>query len=245
MRIIFAGPSLAGKLDDIRRDDPELVVAGPAVWGDIARAVVDGAKTIGIVDGCFEQTRSVWHKEILYAMSRGVAVAGAASMGALRAAECAMFGMIGIGEVFHKYESGELVDDSDVALVHATEDFGYQPLSEPRVNVFATLDSMRAEKLMSTAEWQSATATARRTHYAELSYASVLGNLPNTDLRRIQELIAWAKQHPVNIKQQDALRLIEWIKSPPARFEPPRDWTFSPSSQWRAMMSEIEATAAS
>jgi len=245
MRILFAGPSLVGKLDDIQEDDPELVIAGPVVWGDVAKAVLNGATTIGIVDGCFEQTRSVWHKEILYALSEGVSVAGAASMGALRAAECAQFGMVGIGEVFQMYLSGELIDDSDVALVHATREFGYQPLSEPRVNVFATLNALRTARLISTLELQSAMAAARKTHYAELNCSSVLGNLPNVDLRRVQRLIAWANQHRVNVKQKDALQLVEWIKSPETEFVPSGDWRFSQSSQWRAMMSDIDTVAVS
>ena len=244
MRVLFAGPSLAGVIDEVQRDDPELIIAGPVVWGDVAKAVLDGATTIGIVDGCFEQTRSVWHKEILFALSEGVSVAGAASMGALRAAECAQFGMIGIGQVFQMYHSGELVDDSDVALVHATHEFGYQPLSEPRVNILATLDAMRADKMISTLEWQSAKTAARRTHYAELNFSSVLGSLPIIELRRVQRLIAWANQHRVNTKQQDAMQLVEWIKLPETKFAPPGDWSFSQSSQWRAMISDIKNATA-
>lgn len=244
MRILFAGPSLAEKIDDVRRDDPQLEIAGPAVWGDIASAVLDGATVIGIVDGCFEQTRAVWHKEILHALSKGVVVAGAASMGALRAAECASFGMIGLGEIFRKYQTGELTDDSDVALVHATAEFGYQPLSEPRVNMLATLDEMRAAKLLSIVEWQSVVATARKTHYAELNYSTILNNLPVTNLRRVQRLIAWANRHRINVKRQDALELVNWMKSPPTNLSAMHPWSFSETSQWRALMSEISAVKA-
>ena len=52
---------------------------------------------IGIVDGFFHQQPSVWHREILYALSQGVPVFGGASMGALRAAELADYGMTGVG----------------------------------------------------------------------------------------------------------------------------------------------------
>ena len=240
MRVLFAGPSLAGQFEKIRRDDPGLTISGPAVWGDIAKAVLNGATVLGIVDGCFEQTRAVWHKEILYALSEGVIVGGAASMGALRAAECAPFGMVGIGEIFRQYQCGELVDDSDVALVHATEEFGFQPLSEPRVNVLATLDEMMRANLLSALEWQSAAATARHTHYAEFNYSTVLNSLPIADQRRIQRLIAWADRHRVNVKRKDALELVEWIKSQPGNKESTQDWSFSQTSQWRTMMSEIK-----
>ena len=55
-------------------------------------AAVDGRAQV-IVDGSFQWTPAVWHKEILWAMGRGVHVFGAASMGALRAAELDGFGL--------------------------------------------------------------------------------------------------------------------------------------------------------
>jgi hypothetical protein len=239
--MVFVGPSLAGRLEDVRRLDPELVIAGPAVWGDVAKAVIKGAKIIGIIDGCFEQTRAVWHKEILYALSQGVTVAGAASMGALRAAECAVFGMIGIGRIFEQYAGGDLSDDSDVALVHAPAELGYLPLSEPRVNVMATLSAMRGADLLSPLEYQTARAAAQRLHYSELSHLAVINAAGIASLRRVQRLTAWANRHRVDQKQQDALALMDWIRTcPETAGEKPR-WTFSESSQWRALMQELRA----
>src|SRR5688572_32760283 len=48
----------------------------------------------------------------------GVRVFGAASMGALRAAELQPFGMIGVGQVFQAYRRGHLTDDDEVAVAH-------------------------------------------------------------------------------------------------------------------------------
>ncbi|RUX68847.1 hypothetical protein EN904_03020 [Mesorhizobium sp. M7A.F.Ca.CA.001.07.2.1] len=62
------------------------------------RAVLEGRKVIGLIDGLFESGPAVWHKEILFALDAGCRLLGAASMGALRAAECWQFGMIGIGK---------------------------------------------------------------------------------------------------------------------------------------------------
>ena len=55
---------------------------------------------IGIIDGYFEIVPTVWHKEILWAMAQGIHVFGAASIGALRAAELDAFGMRGIGRIY-------------------------------------------------------------------------------------------------------------------------------------------------
>ncbi len=88
MKILFAGPSLAGThyvpappgcADESGGQAVE--VRGPAAQGDIGRAVLQGASAIGLFDGRCEDTASVWHKEILFALSRGVTVLGAASMG--------------------------------------------------------------------------------------------------------------------------------------------------------------------
>ena len=41
---------------------------------------------VGVIDGAFLSGPAVWHREIIWALSQGVQVLGAASMGALRAA---------------------------------------------------------------------------------------------------------------------------------------------------------------
>src|SRR3954466_13321669 len=90
----------------------------PATQGDVTRAVWDGAGTIGLIDGYFENVPAIWHKEILFALSRGVHVFGAASMGALRAAELDAFGMRGIGCIYGWYAAQTIEADDEVALVH-------------------------------------------------------------------------------------------------------------------------------
>ena len=89
--------------------------------GSVFRAVEAGYRRIGILDGHFGNVPSVWHKEILFAMSEGVEVAGAASMGALRAAELHRFGMIGVGRIYRFFRSGLFTDDDELAVIHAPE----------------------------------------------------------------------------------------------------------------------------
>ena len=94
MKVLFVGPSLPDAAVLCGRT---IHVRPPAAHGDVLAAVRAGATAIGIVDGNFEHVAPVWHKEILHALDKGIAVFGAASMGALRAAECHTFGMVGIG----------------------------------------------------------------------------------------------------------------------------------------------------
>ncbi len=95
--IVFTGPTLSAS--DARKE-LEALYLPPAAQGDVYRAARTRPVAIGIIDGVFDQVPSVWHKEILWAMSQGIHVFGSASMGALRAAEIAAFGMTGVGEIF-------------------------------------------------------------------------------------------------------------------------------------------------
>jgi hypothetical protein len=124
--VVFLGPSLAA--DEARRLLPARYVP-PARCGDILRARRLEPRVIAVVDGLFGTTAAVWHKEILLALEDGRAVFGAASMGALRAAELAAFGMIGVGAIFEAYRDGRYTDDDEVAVAHgpATEGFRRAP----------------------------------------------------------------------------------------------------------------------
>src|SRR5271154_4999719 len=61
-------------------------------------------------------------------------------MGALRAAELHSFGMVGFGRIFVWYRDGVLDGDDEVALTYGPAELGYVPLSEPLVNIRATLE---------------------------------------------------------------------------------------------------------
>src|SRR5438128_2214252 len=60
---------------------------------------------------------------------------GGASMGALRAAELRTLGMTGVGRIFRWYRDGIVIDDAEVALLHADAEHGYRALTVPLVNV--------------------------------------------------------------------------------------------------------------
>src|SRR5215203_3619534 len=89
--VVFSGPSLPKSLV---QSVPGLEWHPPVRQGDLYRAALSRPAVIGVVDGYFETTPTVWHKEILWAMGKGTHVYGASSIGALRAVELAPFGMI-------------------------------------------------------------------------------------------------------------------------------------------------------
>jgi hypothetical protein len=136
--VVFLGPSLG--LEAAKTILPAARYCPPVAQGDVYSLLGAGPPdAIGIVDGVFYQDLPVWHKEILAALEAGVAVYGASSMGALRAVECAPFGMVGVGAIFDAYASGELVDDDEVAVAHDGADQGWRPRTEPLVNLRASL----------------------------------------------------------------------------------------------------------
>jgi hypothetical protein len=133
MTTVFIGPTGAGL------DLDGLTVRPPAQQGDITQAVLDGAKTIVLIDGYFTHTLSPWHKEILFAIAHGCRVIGAGSLGALRAVECARYGAEPVGVIAGWYADGTCTDDSEVALAHGHHSDGSKPLSVPLVNIRATV----------------------------------------------------------------------------------------------------------
>ena len=107
----------------------------PARQGDVWRALRLRPRAIALIDGVFEAQPSVWHREILDALDAGVPVLGGASMGALRAAELCGLGMKGAGRIFRWYRDGIVIDDAEVALLHAGAEHAWRALTVPQVNV--------------------------------------------------------------------------------------------------------------
>jgi hypothetical protein len=101
-------------------------------------------------------------------------VLGAASMGALRAAELHPYGMIGVGTIFEWYRDGTIDGDDEVAVWHGCEEDGFRPLSEPLVNIRATLQRAVADGYLDAEEAQALTDCAKQLHYPERSYRRLL-----------------------------------------------------------------------
>ena len=111
---VYLGPSL--DMETAMCLLPEAHYHPPIQCGDIIRLLRIEPQRIVIIDGLYEHVPAVWHKEIMLALELGVEVWGAASMGALRAAELHPFGMIGIGQVFQDFLDKKLNDDDEVAV---------------------------------------------------------------------------------------------------------------------------------
>ncbi len=206
------------------------MVRPPARKGDLYRAVLDGADAIGLVDGVFGFVPSVWHKEILYALKQGVPVLGAASIGALRAAECTPYGMVPVGPIAESYASGARSEDADVCLAHAPAELDFMPLSEPLVDAEATIAAMQVSP---------AEAIALRLAAGSIYFAD----------RTVEAMVAAAGLDPsfadryraarVRAKTADALLLVERLRALPQGRGPIPDWAFVASEPWRGYLAEV------
>lgn len=234
MKLVFVGPTLP---DATSLVPAGIEIRGPAIHRDILVGVNEGATVIGLIDGCFEDVAPVWHKEILYALSNGVRVYGASSMGALRAAECAAFGMIGVGKIYAQYACGNLVEDADVAQIHGPPEMNYLSLSEPLVNVLATLDDLMSRQALEIDEYRSLRASAEGLFFKDRTYMTIVAaaNLPvRASRKRLEELL---KTNAINQKRVDALELLNAILAADnARQPAPMEWDFASTTQWRKIL---------
>ena len=145
--------------------------------------------------------------------------------------------MIGVGSVFEAFLRGELEDDDEVTLIHASADSGYRLASEALVNIRATLAHAEAAGLLDGGETQALVAHAKSTFYPDRNYTD-LGKYAARILpeERAQRFAEWVRQAPnwVDVKRQDALELIRRLLG--FRHEHPGrghvDWSFHHTDAW-------------
>jgi hypothetical protein len=210
--VIFAGPSLPPAF---RPEDPALEWRPPVKQGDVYEAGLARPAIIGIIDGYFEVTPTVWHKEILWAMTQGIHVYGGASIGALRAAELNTFGMVGIGRIFEAYRDGILTDDDEVAVLHGPEELGYPAVTEAMVNLRATLDKAAAEGALESWLVVRLTEIGKTVFYKKRSWDAILrvANLRGLPPPSLTGLAAWLPTGQIDQKKADALEMIAAIRA--------------------------------
>ncbi|WP_114394031.1 TfuA-like protein [Oleisolibacter albus] len=208
--IIFLGPTLP--VSEARQVLPA-DYRPPVSQGDVLRAVMDQPAAIGIIDGYFENVPAVWHKEILFALDRGIPVFGAASMGALRAAELHGFGMVGVGAIFSAFLDGRLEDDDEVAVTHGPAELGYPLLSEAMVNIRRTLSDAHAAGVLSTPLRRHLECLAKAMPYKMRGYGSLLlrakeAGVPGSELAGLRD---WLPCGRADQKREDALDMLRTL----------------------------------
>jgi hypothetical protein len=236
----FVGPTLG--CAEVTAIDPDALVCPPAAHGDVYRVATGCARTIVIIDGLFEAVRAIWHKEILWAIDQGCRLIGAASMGALRAAECAAFGMEPVGRIAEDYASGRRTSDGDVVLLHGGADDGWVSLSEPLVNIDATLERLRHHGLVSDDELDLLRESARSIFYADRTWPRVFDRVVASSaltLHRAADIGRDVERLFVDQKAIDARRAVRRAVAEGGRRRPAFD--FASTTYWQRGVEALHA----
>ncbi|MCW5808367.1 MAG: TfuA domain-containing protein, partial [Deltaproteobacteria bacterium] len=235
--IVFVGPSLPAA--EVRARLPGATVAGPVAVGEVLALVRRRGRhlaRLAIVDGYFEGMAAVWHKELLVALARGIAVYGAASMGALRAAELAPYGMRGVGRIYRAFAAGRLVADDEVAVAHLPAEYGYRPTGDALVNL---REAIAAAPGLSARTRAALVELARARFYRERSLARLVADARAAGLPA-RSIAALAARPVPDRKAADARLLLSHLargaRDPGLASRPaiavPRTWALRQLEAW-------------
>ncbi|WP_369384131.1 TfuA-like protein [Streptomyces sp. cg36] len=233
---VYTGPTL-GSAEPVLCT-PQVRVHPPARHGDLFDPSIAPGDVVVLLDGAYHQAPALRHKEILAALARGVRVCGAASIGALRAAELAPYGMTGIGRVYHAYAHGEIDGDDEVAVGQDPAGH-YTRLTWPLVNLREVLRHAVAEHIL---EQHQASELLRE--WAAVYYAQRTTGAVRAACRRIGSgaFERWlmarlaADEHFGDVKRADAIEAVSTARTAPPRQASPAPtagcWSTAYSRRW-------------
>lgn len=190
---VFAGPSLPARY---RPASAHLDYLAPAARGDVARAASMYPYVL-LIDGVFHHDIAPSPKEV-YQAAHAAAIYGAASMGALRAAECAGYGVTPLGIIARWYMRDVLDGDDEVAILFdpATQ----RALTVPSVNVRYLAWMARRKSIFDYRAAEEFVARSRAIYYMERDWDAVLSVAPVAVRSKLAAMVPAA-----DLKQHDAL----------------------------------------
>ncbi len=211
--VIFLGPSLS---HEKARKVFDADYRPPAKKGDFLRLAADpGVAMVGFVDGVFLQDYPPTPIEVFQlARKPGILLAGAASLGALRAVELEKFGMVGIGKIFQLYKSGKVDADDEVAVTFATE--GDYPLqSEAMIDIRYNLFLAHKKGVIGKKAKIALAKVAKDIYFPHRNYTNIIEEARISHPNLTGEIDAFASYVASNrksLKEIDAMRLVQYLK---------------------------------
>lgn len=210
MIVIYTGPSFS--VEKAKAIFPDADYRPPIVRGDLAK-LPKKTVAVGIIDGVFYNETAIAHKEIIAVMKNGIKVYGSSSMGALRAAELAEFGMIGVGRIYDCYRSGRITNDDEVAVTFSP--VTGEQMTEPLVNVRYQLKAAETDGILTSKERHEIIELAGRFFYPDRTYTYIVGRAVKADIishEKAAGLLEYIRDRPVNLKAEDAVLLLNTIR---------------------------------
>lgn len=213
-QVIFLGPSLSH--EKAKKILPEAEYRPPAKKGDLLRLVADSdVKMVGLIDGVFLQDYPPTPIEV-YQLARkeGVLLAGAASLGALRAVELEKFGMVGIGKVFQLYKTGRIDADDEVAVTFAPEG-DYKLQSEAMIDIRYNLYLAKKKGVIGIEAKKALARVAKDIYFPQRNYAHICEETTSRYHALDGEIVAFQDYIASNrksLKEMDAVRLVQYFR---------------------------------
>ncbi len=205
---VYLGPSLDKKT--AQHLLPAAHYHPPVKCGDLIRLLRLSPKRIMIIDGFYESVPAAWHKEILLVMELGIEVIGAASLGALRAAELHLFGMHGIGQVYHDFKTGTLTDDDEVAVLHQDYQGDFLAINDAMVNIRYTCQAALKQNIISQEMHDRLISLSKTRFYPYRSLVNAAKQLHDEYPIMSPVLIEWLTEKGlVDVKKADAIAALE------------------------------------
>src|SRR5262249_11790460 len=156
-----------------------------------------------------------------------------------RAAELADYGMVGVGQIFEAFRSGQLEDDDEVAVAHAQAEHEYLPASDAMVNIRATLAAAEARSVVSSATRGTLETIAKSLFYGDRAYKHIARQALERGAppREIEALLEWLPGGRLDIKRDDAVEMLR-IMRPLAQGERAAkavNYRFEHTHTWQAL----------
>ncbi len=211
---VFAGPSLAGAKGSRWEEILASVeVRAPARRGDFLKVLGERPDILVFLDGYYYSVPAVTHKELIYVLAAGVRVIGGASLGALRAVELESEGMVGVGQVFEWFREGRLDGDDEVALVHASEELAYRPLTVALVELRHALENLVTSGRISAAKGQGLVEAVKRLPFTERFWNPRIRRAAEDHLDPVEIEALAQRLESKSLKRQDAQKALELARS--------------------------------
>jgi hypothetical protein len=141
-------------------------------------------------------------------------LAGAASLGALRAVELEKFGMVGIGKIFQLYKTGKINADDEVAVTFVPEG-DYQLQSEAMIDIRYNLFLAHKKGIISSQAKKTLVKIAKEIYFPHRTYPNIIQDAKIKyqalagEIDSFQNYIASNRK---SLKELDAMRLVKYLK---------------------------------
>lgn len=206
--VVYLGPSAPP--DVIRSLIHDAVLRPPIRRGDLYRDRLLRFSTFLIVDGVFAQQDAIPPREVVDVIRDGATVLGAASMGALRATDCAPLGMKGIGHVHRLFRTGALNSEDEVAVIF-DPDRPFPALSGSLVNMRVALRRAVRARRMSRTEADAVLRSAAALHFSRRGWSAAFRDAGLSN--RWQDLRPFLKS--IDIKRADTELAVRRLSAMP------------------------------